>query len=306
MPPDHDDDPFAYLYRPEGQSSDGQPPRQPRQPSSYHQVRPVGERTYGGQRPQQAYQPPQPNAYYAAPETQPGGPPPGGPGHRRQPPPEPRRNGLLIGAIAVVLAVVVGVGAAILFSGDESDTTAGGDPTTGTETEGTGGSDGGNGDDPEPSDKESTPADDGEVPAADIAALELGGGSYLDSAIEGARSPDGSYIAGLNTSGATVTWTFDLQGDAGQYHLYTTYAVVSDGQTLDFSVNGESRDDGIDLQDFDPATDEWENSWFNTWNLVDLEPGENTIQLTCAESCDAVIDQIFLSDQRLSDDDPRL
>jgi hypothetical protein len=318
MPPD-DDDPFAYLYRPEGQQAGGgqqpQAPRQPRQPSSYHQVRPVGERTFAGQQqrpqgyqppPQQQPQQPQPDAYYAAPEAQPGAPG-GGPGRRRMPPPEPaRRNGLLIGAIAVVLAVVVGVGAAILFSGDGSDSTAGDDPT-GSSTQDAGGSDGQNPDE-SPSDGESSPAD-GELPAAELAALEsaggLGGGAVLDSAIEGARSSNGSYITGLNTPGATVTWTFDLEGESAQYRLYTTYAVVSDDQTLGFSVNGEPRDDVVDLQDYDPATDEWENSWFNTWNLIDLQQGENTIQLTCAESCDAVIDQIFLSDHELPDDDPR-
>ncbi|MGP3969405.1 carbohydrate-binding protein [Streptomyces sp. 6N223] len=310
MPPEHDDDPFAYLYRPEGgQSADGQQPpaRPPRQPSSYHQVRPVGERTFGGQRPQQGYgypQPPpqqprqpQPDAYYAAPETQPGGPggAAGAPGRRRPPPPEaPRRNGLLIGAIAVVLAVVVGVGAAILFSGDESDPTAGDDPT-GSETQDTGG-DGGNGEE-SPSEEPTNPSGNDELPAADITALQLGGTARVASGVEGARSPDGSYIEGL-ASGSSITWTFDFEGKAGQYYLYTTYSAISDGQTLDFSLNGSPRSDGVNLDDYN-NTGEWDTSWTNTYNYVDLEPGEYTVQFSCSASCDVLIDQIFLSETKL-------
>jgi hypothetical protein len=316
MPPEHDDDPFAYLYRPEGgQPGDGQgqqpPARPPRQPSSYHQVRPVGERTFGGQRPRQGYgypqpsqqqpqQQPQPDAYYAAPETQPGGP--GGPAGRRrtQPPEPPRRNGLLIGAIAVVLAVVVGVGAAILFSGDDSDTTAGDDPS-GSETQDTGGGDGGNGEE-SPSGEESTPPEDGELPAADLAALQYGGGAAVSSGVEGARSQDGSYVQGL-ASGSTITWTFDLQGEAGTYWLYTTYSAISDGQTLDFSLNGTPRDDAVQLDDYNDNSDEYDSSWTYTFNLVDLQPGENTIQYTCSSSCDVLVDQIFLADHELTGDE---
>jgi hypothetical protein len=310
MPPDHDDDPFAYLYRPEGDAAGGQPQPPPRQPASYHQVRPVGERTYGGQtrqgqgygqQPQQRPQQPQPDARYAAPETQPGGP--GGPGRRRQAPPEPpRRNGLLIGAIAVVLAVVVGVGAAILFSGDDTgDDTAGNDPT-GSPSQDAGGNGNGNGDGGGgPSDGESTPNQDpGELPAADVGQLQVAGGAVVENAIGGASSPDGSYITGLNTPGASFTWTFDFQGEPGQYWLYTTYSAISSGQTLDFSLsgNGDTRDDTAELDDFN-NTGEWDGSWTNTYNYIDLEPGEYTLTYTCSASCDAIVDRVFLSDRRL-------
>jgi hypothetical protein len=309
MPPDHDDDPFAYLYRPEGEAADGQPQPPPRQPSSYHQVRPVGERTYGGQSRQgQGYgQPPQqrpprpqqphPDARYAAPETQPGGP--GGPGRRRQAPPEPpRRNGLLIGAIAVVLAVVVGVGAAILFSGDGDDTAGGGDPS-GSASQDTGGN--GNGNGGGPSDGESSPDQDpDELPTADLAQLQLAGGAAVESTIGGARSPDGSYVTGLNAPGASFTWTFDFQGEPGQYWLYTTYSAISSGQTLDFSLSGPggTRDDTAELDDFN-NTGEWDGSWTNTYNFIDLEPGEYTLTYTCSASCDAIVDQVLLSDHQL-------
>ncbi|MEO3750726.1 carbohydrate-binding protein [Streptomyces sp. B6B3] len=309
MPPDHDDDPFAYLYRPEGgQAAGGQSTPPPRPPSSYHQVRPVGERTYGGQNRSPAVgstqaRQPQPDAYYAAPETQPGGAPPhGGPADRRRHSVEPRRNGLLIGAIAVVLAVVVGVGAAILFSGGDTEDTAGDDPGATTDTSG-GESGGDNGDDPDPSGEESTPADPDALPAADVASLTLSGGPYAESTVTGARSSDGSYLAGLNASGASVTWSFDFQGEPGQYYFYTGYSTISDGQSIGFSVNGEQRDDSIDAQDYNPASDAWEESWFSTWNLVDVTQGQNTIQLTCGGSCDVLVDQLYLSDHELSDEE---
>jgi hypothetical protein len=124
MSPPEGDDPFGYLYRQEG-GAPGAPPAAPQQPS-YRQVRPVGERTYAGQQQNGGYgypqqQPQQQNPYYAAPEAQPGGGYPGGPGRGGYDDEDesPRRNTMLIGAIAVVTAVVLGVGAAIVFSGDD-------------------------------------------------------------------------------------------------------------------------------------------------------------------------------------------
>lgn len=152
-----DDDPFGYLYE-DGQASGAQSPRQggygypgpvsqpgvPR--TSYNQVRTVGERQYGQQVPQQqpygGQQQAQyggPNAQYAAPETYPGGGPTahvpvqggrgrsGGPGSGG-----PNTKGLLIGAIAVVAVVLVGIGVAMITNNgkdsnkkDEAATSAG-------------------------------------------------------------------------------------------------------------------------------------------------------------------------------------
>jgi hypothetical protein len=290
--PEENDDPFGYLYRPE----DGTAPQAPRQPS-YNQVRPVGERTYGGQQGgfRQPQQPPaQPNAYYAAPEAQTqaaGAPPLGRPPAGRRPEPEPRRNGLLVGAIAVVLAVVLGVGAAIVFSGDDEGGTAGGDPTP------TGGTDGPDGEEPseepseDPTDEEPDP---GEPPVADLAELALGN-IGLASDLGGARSPDGSYIAVQGTPNSSITWTFEVE-EAGTYWLRTGYAAVSDGQGMGFSVNGTPRDDGIEMKDYAPGSDEWDSSWFTTYKIVELEAGSNTVQYTCASSCDVVIDWIWLTE----------
>ncbi|RKN09705.1 hypothetical protein [Streptomyces radicis] len=306
-PDEGGDDPFAYLYRPEG----GEPqPQQPRQPS-YHQVRPVGERTFGGQQGHRqqaggsyatqaspsAYQQPQqhrPDAYYAAPETQVGGPPDGGRPDRRRVDPEPRRNGLLIGAIAVVLAVVLGVGAAILFSGGE-DGDAAGDGSTSEPTGGSGDDEGGDEPSDEPSDEEAEPEG---LPAAAVTELELAGGIGFQADVEGARSDDGAYVRVQNQQNSTITWTFDFQGEPGQYRLTTYYAAVADDQTMSFSINGTPREDPVNLRDWNGDISEWENSWFDTYNLVDLAEGENTVQLTCTAQCDVLIDGLAITEHQ--------
>ncbi|WP_059006189.1 hypothetical protein [Streptomyces specialis] len=297
--PDESDDPFGYLYRPEGDQPQTQPQQTLRQ-SSYNHVRPVGERTFGGQQgyrqphqpPRQA--PPHPDARYAAPETQPGGVPPyGGPHDRRRPPePDQRRNGLLIGAIAVVLAVVLGVGAAILFSDDEGAQADDGDPST-APTGNVGGEPGGDEPTDPPTDGGEEPA---ELPVADITQLQLANSAAIESTFANARSESGSYIAVQGRPNATISWTFDLQGDPGQYYFYVGYSTVTDGQAMGFSVNGTPRTDPVDMQDYATASDAFDDSWVRTYNLVDLVEGTNTITLTCDRPCDVAIDQLWISD----------
>ncbi|ONK13518.1 hypothetical protein [Streptomyces sp. MP131-18] len=298
-PDEGDDDPFAYLYRPEGGQAQGQPRPAPRQPS-YNQVRPVGERTFGGQ---QGYrQPPaqqpqhRPDAYYAAPETQAGGvPPQGGPPGRRRTDQEPRRNGLLIGAIAVVVAVVLGIGAAILLSGDDDESPGADGGATPT---GPGEEDGGGGDD-EPTEEPTDEATEPEgLPAAELADLQLGNGAALASDVQGARSADGQYISIQGKPDSSVTWTFDFTGEPGTYRLYTGYATITDGQSMAFSVNGTPRNDPVDMQDYATASDEWDTSWVSTYNLVELNEGQNTVQMTCTGPCDVVIDQLSITENR--------
>ncbi|RMI41849.1 carbohydrate-binding protein [Streptomyces triticirhizae] len=290
--PDGGDDPFAYLYRPE--AGQAPPPAAPRQPS-YNQVRPVGERTFGGQ---QGYrQQHSPDARYAAPETQPGGYGGGPPSDRRRGDQDNRRNGLLIGAIAVVLAVVIGVGAAILFSGDGENDEASGQETAEPTDDGDGGGEddeGATGEEEEPSDEPETD----ELPAADITQLTLTGGAALEATFQGSRADSGSYVALLNRQGSTITWTFDFQGEPGTYRVYMGYSAISDGQTLSFSVNGTPREDPVKLLDWNDASDAFDDSWAHTWNLVELVEGENTIQYSCTASCDAVVDQLYISEDQ--------
>src|SRR3954453_4366786 len=139
-----DDDPFGYLYA-DGQANGAQPPSGGGYgygyPNSVNRTRSVGQRQYGqqqapaapngpyGQVPQQQGQNGynQPSAHYAAPETFPGSAPtsqqpmPGysGGGGRRGG--GPNTKGLLIGAIAVVAAVVIGIGIAMAGGDDQND-----------------------------------------------------------------------------------------------------------------------------------------------------------------------------------------
>ncbi|WP_153427230.1 carbohydrate-binding protein [Streptomyces alkaliphilus] len=306
------DDPFGYLYRPENGASGAAPAP----PSGYDRVRPVGERGYGGGRggygypPQQngyaGHQAPgQPSPHYAAPETTGyGAPPPGPPGggHGRG---DSRRNGLLIGAIAVVTAVVLGVGAAIVFSGDDGNA---GDDLAGVGTpQSVGAGDEGD-EEPEPEpepedededDEEEEDEEPVELPEADLGTLQLSNGAGLAGDIPNARSGDGSYIAGLNRVGATITWTFDFRGEAGSYDLWVGYSVPNGDQKMSFAINSTSqiRDD-LHLRDF-VKQGAWEKNWTRTYNYIDLKEGENTIYIGCdnGDSCDAVIDRILVTER---------
>jgi hypothetical protein len=308
--PPEGDDPFGYLYRQEGAAPGAPPPAPPQQPS-YRQVRPVGERTYAGQQgqppaygyPQQAQQQ---NAYYAAPETQ-----PGGNGYRGGPGPggyddeePPRRNTMLIGAIAVVTAVVLGVGAAILFSGKDEEK----DPDDDQSQVDPGPSDGttdGGGDEPDPGGD--TAGDDGdddeddpdepefEAPVADLASLTPVGGAFLNGGdIANARSDDGSYIDGLNAKNSTIAWQFDYEGEPGSYRLFIGYSVPPDDQLMSLAINTQVREDPIDFKYWGGEERERENSWFHTYKDITLVEGENTVYLGCAtgKKCDVFIDKL--------------
>ncbi|MFD7509611.1 carbohydrate-binding protein [Streptomyces sp. NPDC059853] len=312
--PEQGDDPFGYLYRPEGgQGGDGQP-QAPQPPPSYHQVRPVGERSFGGQR---GAGHGQQDAYYAAPETQPGGAHGGGRGGHgghggrgRGDAGPPKRNGLLIGAIAVVAAVVVGVGAAVIFSnGDNDDSNQSQEdppagPTGDQQDEDTNPEEEDPGDEEE--DEDGDP--DAELPTADITdpgEVTLSAGAVLESNIPGARSGSGAYVGGMNNHNATVSWTIDFQGEPGQYYFNMGYTVKGD-QSLSFAVNSEIRNDKIDAKDFNGPhiedSDGLDKRWTRTWKLVDLEPGENTFHIGCTtgDKCDVYIDKLWITDEQVT------
>lgn len=298
--PEQGDDPFGYLYRPEGGQGGAGQPQAPQPPPSYHQVRPVGERSFGGQ--QRGAGHGQQDAYYAAPETQPGGAHGGHGGHGgrgRGDAGPPKRNGLLIGAIAVVAAVVVGVGAAVIFSNgdsDDSDQSQGDptvDPTDDHRDEDTNPEEEDPGDEEE--DEDGDP--DAELPTADITSdIQLSAGAVLESNIPGARSPSGAYIGGMNNHNATMTWVIDFQGEPGQYYFNVGYTLLSD-QSLSFAVNSEIRNDKFDLRKWVTTADDLEGNWTRDYRLVDLEPGENTFHIGCTagDKCDVYIDRVWIT-----------
>ncbi|HEY9374047.1 CBM35 domain-containing protein [Streptomyces sp.] len=303
-----DDDPFGYLYE-DGRAAGAQPPRsggygypgpaaaaQPGVPrTSYNQVRTVGERQYGGhgQVPQQQ-QYGQPNAQYAAPETYPGGaatrqspiPPQrgaGGGGGRG-----PNTKGLLLGAIAVVAVVVIGITVAILTNGDKDDKAGGGTPSSGAPTA----PEKSPGD--EPSGGEETPK---ALPQQDAATLKLGGTAALAKDIKGAEGADGAYVTGFNALGSSVTWQAEVE-ESGRYYLSVRYAIPAKDANATLSVNDKPNGSPIGLKNFIKSSDpNLEKNWQTTWAPVDLKKGNNTIKLSCEQGnqCDAVFDWLKIT-----------
>ncbi|MYT22656.1 carbohydrate-binding protein [Streptomyces sp. SID7760] len=320
-----DDDPFGYLYA-DGQAAGatppasgggygypgptvgGQPGVQPGVPrTSYNQVRTVGERTYGGQRgaqvpPQQqpAYQ-----AQYQAPEAlQAGGygvPPQQGQTTTTSAMPAPgghgggggggsSRKGMLIAAVAVVAAVAIGIGAAVAF-GDKGDdkkdkgNAAGGQPSAQPQNSSSA--------DPSPSQSPEAP-----LPKADAsgAGMSLTGGAHLEATVPGAKSAGGQYVGGLNAPGAAATWTVDV-AKAGQYKLKMVYGVPGKDASTTLTVNGEAQSRPVNMKNFSGAKPgEWDKGWTNTWSLVTLKQGTNTIKVSCeaGNQCDVALDQLWL------------
>ncbi|MEW2304547.1 CBM35 domain-containing protein [Streptomyces sp. NPDC006655] len=296
-----DDDPFGYLYA-DGQARGAQPPSGSGgygYPNAVSRVRSVGERTYGGQQQAPQYggqtipQQPgagygqQPTAAYQAPETFPGGAP-----TTRQAPPTPGRGrgpntkGLLIGAIAVVAAVVIGISVAMINgSGDKNK--ASGASTTPTQSEAVS---------PSPSSTSSVSAS-GELPKIDAKALRLDGGATLASDVKGANAAGGTYVTGFNTVGASVTWTVNGIPDSGKYSVYVAYSVPGKDATATLTVNGTASDTPVGMQNYaHAASGDYTKGWTRTYNYVQLNKGTNTIKLSCEQGnqCDALLDQMWL------------
>ena len=293
-----DDDPFGYLYA-DGQANGAQPPSSGYgYPNSVSRVRTVGTRQYGQQPPagapaaqqQGAYG--RPSAHYAAPETFPGGattarhpaPGGGGGGGRGR---GPNTKGLLIGAIAVVAAVVIGIGVAMTTSGGDgakADVGASTAPTV------------------EQSARPSETADKGgeeevELPKIDAKALRLDGGAATASDIQGAESGGGIYVTNLNQPGSTVTWTVNGIPEDGPYTLFTRYSTADDDQSMSLVVNGKPFGSKLNLSNFAHAKDgDFAKGWTQTFAYPALTKGTNTISLSCqaGDKCNVLLDQMWL------------
>ncbi|MFE5937950.1 CBM35 domain-containing protein [Streptomyces sp. NPDC056470] len=307
------DDPFGYLYA-DGQAAGAQPPgqaggygypgpaAQPGVPrTSYNQVRTVGERQYGGQ---QQYGPPpgqvpqqpaygQPHPQYAAPETYPGNqqtrqspiPPQRGGGGGRG----PNTRGLLIGAIAVVAVVVLGITAAIITNkgGEETDGGAAGGKPTGGASQAT------RSPSAEPSPDDSPAA----LPQQDAAVLQLGGSAHLEKTIKGAKGAGGTYVTGFNTVGASATWKTEVP-EAGTYKIEVRYSVPAKDANATVTVNGKANTNAMNLKNFIGSSDpNLEKNWQTTWSQVSLQKGQNEIKLSCeaGNQCDVILDWVKIS-----------
>ncbi|MFF4785010.1 carbohydrate-binding protein [Streptomyces griseorubiginosus] len=300
-----DDDPFGYLYA-DGQANGAQPPSGGYgYPNSVNRVRSVGQRQYGqqqaptaptaayGQVPQQpqgAYG--QPSAHYAAPETFPGSAPtsqqpmPGYSGGGRSG--GPNTKGLLIGAIAVVAAVVIGISVAMLGGDDDKKDTgneAGASPSVSQSSE------------PSASSSDSGKSSDEYKKTIDAKALRLGGGAALASDVEGAQSDGGIYVGNLNSVGSSVTWTVNGVPSDGVYTLFAHYSAASDDQAMTLTVNGKVFGSKLNLKNYAKAADgDFAKGWTTTYNWPTLTKGTNTISLSCenGDQCNVLLDQVWL------------
>ncbi|MFB7460127.1 MULTISPECIES: carbohydrate-binding protein [unclassified Streptomyces] len=290
-----DDDPFGYLYA-DGQANGAQPPSGGYgYPNAVNRVHTVGQRQYGqqpptapqGQVPQQQGAYGRPNAHYAAPEALPGGAPTGrqsGQGGGRG----PNTKGLLIGAVAVVAAVVIGIGVAMLNddSGDKGEDTAGGPAPTATKSS-------------EPSPSTSASAEtSGELPKIDAKALSLEGGARTATDFKGSKADGGVYVADFNQVGAKATWTVDGIRNAGSYRLNVRYGIPGVDANATLAVNGKDASQTLSMKNFSHMPEgDWEKGWQTTWALVNLNQGTNTIEIACNDGnqCNAVLDQVWLS-----------
>ncbi|MDX2530163.1 carbohydrate-binding protein [Streptomyces europaeiscabiei] len=308
-----DDDPFGYLYE-DGQARGAQPPSASYgYPNAVNRARPVGERQYGqqtqqapqaptaqyGQVPQQGYGqqqggPGQQNTHYQAPESFSGGAPTtrqhghgnGGGGGRGR---GPNTKGLLIGAIAVVAAVVIGISVAML-SDDSKDTSGDntGASTTPTAEQSK---------DPSPSASKSKKAEAGDLPKAEAKTLLLGGNAAIASDVPGAKSDGGFYVGNFNSVGSSVTWQVEDIPKSGKYTLYTGYGVPGKDATATLSVNGTPSTNPVDLKNWANAKEgDYAKGWTQTYNFIQLNEGTNEIKISCQEGnqCDVNLDQLWL------------
>ncbi|MFJ7178164.1 carbohydrate-binding protein [Streptomyces massasporeus] len=303
-----DDDPFGYLYA-DGQANGAQPPSGGYgYPNSVNRVRAVGTRQYG-QQPQHAQTAPygqvpqqgtysQPNAHYAAPETLPGGAqtahhasPAGGGGRGGR---GPNTKGLLIGAIAVVAAVVIGIGVAMLGGDKDKDKASdevGTDPTQSQESK------------PSPS-KSKAGESAAELPTIDAKALRLGGAATLAQDVKGAESDGGIYVGNLNQPGSSVTWTVNGIPKDGIYTVFARYSTVDEDQEMTLTVNGKPFGSKLNMGNFTGAKDgDFAKGWTNTYAWPTLNKGTNTITVSCqdGDKCNVLLDQLWLKAGQVKD-----
>ncbi|MGX2995481.1 carbohydrate-binding protein [Streptomyces sp. JNUCC 64] len=310
-----DDDPFGYLYA-DGQASGATPPSgggygYPGPRSSYHQVRPVGERQYGGppqghaQQPTAAYgQVPPQQGYGQPPYGQPGQvQAPGGPGAHGAPGGQgggrgrgPNTKGILIGAVAVVAAVVIGI-VVVVVNGDDDKEPAASDKTATAPAQGPDGGDEGDKDDKDDEKAEEEPEEPGELPRLDAKALKLEGGTSTASDVEGAKAAGGVYVTGFDKVGAAVTWTIDDLPDPGKYTVFVGYGVPGKDANATLTVNGTAQTRPFSLKNFARAAEgDLEKGWTQSFGYIDLNKGTNTIKLSCEDGndCDVNLDRFWL------------
>ncbi|MCQ4083939.1 hypothetical protein NGB36_25970 [Streptomyces sp. RB6PN25] len=282
-PEPENDDPFAYLYRGEGDEA-AQSARPGLSRTSYHQVGRVGERRASPQQ-TQPYPQQQPPQAPQAPDQYGGRqlPPQRGGAHGGGGVLGGNRRGLMIGAIAVVVVVVAGIAVAALTdsNGGKTNQAAGQSPSP-------------NASDSQPSPSASTDPNAG-LPQQYAASLTLSGGAETNTNHKGAQGPNGAFVDGMDAQGATATWTTQVQ-QAGSYILWVRYANADGNKaTSEVLVNGKPLGWKINLADYGQQGN-WDQ-WFTSYVTVNLNQGSNTIALSCGsgDTCNFNLDRVGLT-----------
>ncbi|WP_327068329.1 hypothetical protein OG500_21665 [Kitasatospora sp. NBC_01250] len=303
------DDPFAYLYRPEGGEGESAPERAPGVPRTpYTRPMEVGRAQYG---PPASYPPPGGAPYQQQHQQQGGYPPqyqqqrPYGPGpeattqlpnqqpryaERSRPQPgdeAPRRRsrGPVIAVVAVVAAIAIGSG--IALSGNDGKSTKDNAapapaPSAGHSSGGPSSPAGGS---------SASPSASASPSGSPSASASVGSGTtFLDAStaqgagtantVKGAVSSDGSYLT--LQQGTTATWTVNV-ATAGQYTFWLHYN-NSGGSTVHVAigVNGQDHAGGTNFKSWPGSNGDASRSWSYTYIYADLQAGTNTFTVAPA------------------------
>ncbi|MEW1863651.1 hypothetical protein AB0399_25330 [Streptomyces sp. NPDC088194] len=114
----------------------------------------------------------------------------------------------------------------------------------------------------------------------DASTLALTGGAAKSTEHPGANASGGTYVDSMGTQGATVSWTVVVPKDDA-YTYFVSYANAGPDATLTLGVNGKPRTDPVKLKNYGNATD-WAKAWnMTTFNYVNLKKGANVLTLSC-------------------------
>jgi hypothetical protein len=276
----------GYGYPQQGQQPGGNGYGYPQQgqPQQTQQ-----QQQYGYDQTQQQYG--APTQQYGAPPQQPSYEPPSG-GHRgnQNGSDAPSRKGLLIGAVAVVAAVAIGIAFAMTNSSGSKKQADGKQTTAPAASSGTAPS-------TQPSTSASAPAPFTSQ-KVDASTLALAGGAQQSTQWPGSAAS--TYVDHMNAVGASAAWTVTVPKD-GPYTLFLSYGNAGQTANLTLGINGKPRATAVNLPNYGNYTT-WDKAWGNhTYQWVDLKQGANVLSLTCMPNanCGVNLDQVWLKEGKV-------
>ncbi|WP_052442439.1 CBM35 domain-containing protein [Streptacidiphilus neutrinimicus] len=291
-----DDDPFAYLYRAENGEEGGAAPTQPMPGvprTSYQQATQVGrvqygQSGYGGQQgygqqqgaygQQQGYGQPQGGGYSGVPHQ---GQPPVGGGRaaaRSGGGSGGTSRGVMIGGVAVVAAVAIGIGMALFNGGNGGKNNAGSGGSISASTAPTGSS-------------SASASAATTLPGVTDASTMILNGTAPVTTPAGAKSAGGKSVP-ITNGQQSIGWKVNIP-TAGQYYVHIRYNNPGGNSSDLLLVNGQ-KSRQTDFRNYggtDPS-----QTWFHTYNQPDLPAGPVTITIQGVDGQPPVdIDQMTIT-----------